>query len=115
MDNQIMDTENYKPYSAMTDWERESAIHSARYILEDMSMEDVEKATGIPMGVIVAAYKNIFVKNDSHMVFTIYNGYVEFRSEHVRGSEPFIDNSLTKTVDKIKDRYKPATIEIIKN
>lgn len=44
----------------MTDEERMFAIHSARYILEDTSMEKLAEISGLPMGVIVAAYENIF-------------------------------------------------------
>ena len=40
------------------------AIHSARYILEDLNYEEgreaVAKLTGLPMGVIIAAFENIF-------------------------------------------------------
>lgn len=55
-----MDLENYKSYEEMTDDERMFAIHSARYILEYISMEEIVKASGLPMGVVVAAYENIF-------------------------------------------------------
>jgi hypothetical protein len=55
-----MDIENYKPYEDMTDDDRWQAIGSARYILEDVSEEEIAKASGLPLGVIVAAYKNIF-------------------------------------------------------
>ncbi len=44
----------------MTDDDRWQAIGSARYILEDVSEEEIAKASGLPLGVIVAAYKNIF-------------------------------------------------------
>lgn len=60
-----METENVKHYDEMSDWQRQSAIHSARYILEDMSMEDIHRATGLPMGVIAAAFDNIFVSKDA--------------------------------------------------
>lgn len=112
-----MDTENYKPYSEMTEWERESAIHSARYILEDVNMEKLADVTGLPLGVIVSAFENIFVENvyGSHMVFTICNGYVKFQSKMVTGSQPFVDNSWEKTVEDIKNCFNPRTIEIIKN
>lgn len=52
--------ENIKPYEDMTDDDRWQAIYSARYILEDVSMDEIMKASGLPMGVIVAAWKNIF-------------------------------------------------------
>jgi hypothetical protein len=55
-----MDIENYKPYEDMTDDDRWQAIGSARYILEDVSMEKMAEVSGLPLGVIVAAYKNIF-------------------------------------------------------
>lgn len=42
----------------MTD--QEAAIYSAQYILEDANLEKLEHATGLPMGVIVEAMKNIF-------------------------------------------------------
>ena len=42
----------------------EQALHSARYILEDLNhpegMEALAKLTGLPMGVIVEAMKNLF-------------------------------------------------------
>lgn len=60
-----IDIENVKHYDEMSDWQRASAIHSARYILEDMSMEDIHKATGLPMGVISAAFEIIFVSKDA--------------------------------------------------
>ncbi len=60
-----IDIENVKHYDEMSDWQRASAIHSARYILEDMSMEDIHRATGLPMGVISAAFKIIFVSKDA--------------------------------------------------
>lgn len=44
----------------MTDDDRWQAIYSARYILEDVSMEKMAEVSGLPLGVIVAAYKNIF-------------------------------------------------------
>lgn len=99
----------------MTEREKESAIHSACYILEDMDMVEVVKSTGLPLGVVAAAYDNIFVKNDSHMVFTVHSGYVVFESKGIHGSEPFVDGSWEETVDKIKDRYNPTTVEILKN
>ena len=40
------------------------AVHSARYILEDLDHEEgkekVAELTGLPMGVIVSAFENIF-------------------------------------------------------
>ena len=40
------------------------AIHSARYIIEDLNHEEgkekVAELTGLPMGVIIAAFENIF-------------------------------------------------------
>jgi hypothetical protein len=56
-----MDTENYKSFDDMTEWEKESVIHSARYILEDVNMEKLADISGLPMGVIVTAFENIFV------------------------------------------------------
>jgi hypothetical protein len=55
-----MDIENIKPYEDMTNDDRWQAIGSARYILEDVSMEKMVEVSGLPLGVIVAAYKNIF-------------------------------------------------------
>jgi hypothetical protein len=55
-----MDIENIKPYEDMTDDDRWQAIGSARFILEDVSMEKMAEVSGLPMGVIVAAYRNIF-------------------------------------------------------
>ena len=60
-----MNGEDAKPYSEMSDWQRESAIHSARYILEDVNMEKLAEITGLPTGVIAAAFNNIFVSKDS--------------------------------------------------
>ena len=47
----------------MTDEEKERAIHSARFILEDLNevgMEKLAEITGLPMGVIVSAFENVF-------------------------------------------------------
>lgn len=52
--------ENIKPYEDMTDDDRWQAIGSARFILEDVSMEKMAEVSGLPLGVIVAAYRNIF-------------------------------------------------------
>lgn len=52
--------ENIKPYEDMTDDDRWQAIGSARFILEDVSMEEIVKASGLPLEMIVEAYKNIF-------------------------------------------------------
>jgi hypothetical protein len=60
-----IDFDNIKPIDEMSDWQRESAIHSARYILEDVSMEKLAAITGLPMGVISAAFKIIFVSKDA--------------------------------------------------
>ena len=60
-----MDTENVKHFDEMSDWQRESAIHSARYILEDVNTEKLAEITGLPMGVITAAFANIFVSKDA--------------------------------------------------
>jgi len=38
-------------------WE---GIHSARYILEDISVEQMSNITGLPVGVVFEAFKNIF-------------------------------------------------------
>lgn len=56
-----MDDDNYKSFDDMTEWEKEEAIYSARYILEDASIKKIADATGLPEGVISAAFKNIFV------------------------------------------------------
>lgn len=53
--------DNVKPYDDMSEWQRQCAIGSARYILEDVSMEKLAEITGLPMGVIAAAFDNIFV------------------------------------------------------
>ena len=55
-----MDMENIKPYEDMTDDDRWQAIYSAQYILEDVSMEKMAEVSGLPLGVIVEAYRNIF-------------------------------------------------------
>lgn len=55
----------------MTEWEKEQAIHSARYILEDYldsingnaesnGVQRLSAATGLPEGVIHSALENIF-------------------------------------------------------
>ena len=56
-----------KPIDEMTDWEKEQAIHSARYMLEDFfqqaqegGMEFLATATSLPEGVVHAALENIF-------------------------------------------------------
>ena len=65
-----MDTENIKPYEDMTDDERWQAIYSAQYILEDVSMEKMAEVSGLPLGVIVAAWKNIFRDINDDFEFT---------------------------------------------
>jgi hypothetical protein len=46
------------------DWQ---VIHSARYILEDLNhekgMQALSDLSGLPMGVITAAFQNIFPPN----------------------------------------------------
>lgn len=37
-------------------------LYSARYILEEITPENLQKKSGLPMGVIVAALENIFGK-----------------------------------------------------
>jgi len=47
----------------LTEDQKDMAIHSARYILEDLGFSGMEKLaelTGLPMGVIVSAFENIF-------------------------------------------------------
>lgn len=56
-----MNDDNIKPYDDMSEWQRQCAIGSARYILEDASMEKLAEITGLPMGVIAAAFDNIFI------------------------------------------------------
>ncbi len=60
-----IDFENVKPIDEMSEWERIKAIGSARYILEDVSMEKLAEITGFPMGLISAAFKIIFVSKDA--------------------------------------------------
>lgn len=48
-----------KDISELTREELETAVYSAQYILEDANPEKLENATGLPMGVIVAALENI--------------------------------------------------------
>jgi hypothetical protein len=38
----------------------EKAIHSARYLLEDLCVGDIVATTGLPAGVVEAALENIF-------------------------------------------------------
>lgn len=56
--------DNIKPYHDMDEDDRAFAIHSARYILEDVSMEKLAEISGLPLGVISAAFDNIFVTKD---------------------------------------------------
>jgi hypothetical protein len=49
-----------KPTDQLTDQEKISAIGSARFILEDVCMEKLAEASGLPTGVIAAAFDNIF-------------------------------------------------------
>lgn len=60
-----IDIEQVKNYKDMTEWQRESAIYSARYILEDLDMQRLSDISGLPMGVISAAFKNIFLHKDA--------------------------------------------------
>jgi len=50
--------------SVIEDWQ---VIHSARYILEDLNhekgMQALAELSGLPMGVITAAFRNIFPPN----------------------------------------------------
>ena len=50
--------------SVVEDWQ---VIHSARYILEDLNhekgMQALADLSGLPMGVITAAFQNIFPPN----------------------------------------------------
>lgn len=52
--------------SVVEDWQ---VIHSARYILEDLNhekgMQALADLSGLPMGVITAAFQNIFPPNDN--------------------------------------------------
>ncbi len=48
-----------KCITEFTKEELEEAVYSAQYILEDANLEKLENATGLPMGVIVAALENI--------------------------------------------------------
>ncbi len=48
-----------KDTSEYTKQELESAVYSAKYILEDVNPEKLAEACGLPMGVIVAALENI--------------------------------------------------------
>ena len=54
-------------------WE---GIHSARYILEDISVEQMSNITGLPVGVVFKAFKNIF---DCKTSFTTYYGKLKRR------------------------------------
>ena len=40
------------------------AARSARYVLEDVPMNQAAELTGLPLGVISAAYDNIFYETD---------------------------------------------------
>jgi hypothetical protein len=57
--------ERAKAYEDMDDDDRAFAIHSARYILEDVSMEKMAEISGLPLGVITAAFDNIFIDKDT--------------------------------------------------
>ena len=69
-DNMSTDTnetihDRVKAYEDMDDDDRAFAIHSARYILEDVSMERMAEISGLPLGVIAAAFDNIFIDKDT--------------------------------------------------
>lgn len=57
--------ERAKAYEDMDDDDRAFAIHSARYILEDVNMERMAEISGLPLGVITAAFDNIFIDKDT--------------------------------------------------
>lgn len=40
-----IDMDNVKPYENMSEWQRESALHSARYILEDLDMNKLSESS----------------------------------------------------------------------
>lgn len=56
----FQDPEKIVPIDEFSTWEKDQAIHSARYILEDVSFEAIAEASGLPLGVINAAFRNIF-------------------------------------------------------
>lgn len=52
-----------QPFHTFTDEQKAKALSSARYILEDLNAEGMLKLaeiTGLPVGVIVSAFENIF-------------------------------------------------------
>jgi hypothetical protein len=57
-------SENAIPIQDFSSLEKDNAIHSARYILEDVSIETMAEITGLPEGVINAAFRNIFIGGD---------------------------------------------------
>ena len=56
----MIDTSKAKSFDDMTEDEKRAAIYSAHYILEDVSIKDFVRITGLPEGVVAAAYENIF-------------------------------------------------------
>jgi hypothetical protein len=65
--NSIEDLDQYdniKSYEDMDDDDRAFAIGSARYILDGVCMEKMAEISGLPLGVISAAFENIFVTKD---------------------------------------------------
>lgn len=57
--------ERAKAYDDMSDEDRAFAIHSARYILDGVSVEKMAEVSGLPEGVIAAAFENIFIDRDT--------------------------------------------------
>jgi hypothetical protein len=52
--------EKITPLSEFSKKEKDAAIDSARYILEEVSIYDLSKISGLPEGVIHEAFRNIF-------------------------------------------------------
>lgn len=49
-----------KNISCLSSEEMEAAVYSARFILEEISKEKFAELTGLPIGVVAAAYDAIF-------------------------------------------------------
>lgn len=56
--------DNIKYLDEMTNEDLLFAVGSARFILEDLSIEKLAEVTGMPAGVIASAFDNIFIKRD---------------------------------------------------
>lgn len=61
--NHLFD-ENMIEINNMSEEDLRFAVGSARFILEDISIEKLADLSGLPEGVIAVAFDNIFIKKD---------------------------------------------------